>query len=77
MESERDRIVTTLKSKGIGAEVYYANPVHLMPYYRDNFGVRELPETKKAAKEVFSLPVHPSVTDEQLDYIGKTLLHLL
>jgi dTDP-4-amino-4,6-dideoxygalactose transaminase len=69
--------VAELKNKGIGAEVYYANPVHLMPYYRDSFGKRELPETEKAAKQVFSLPVHPSVTEEQVEYIGETLLQLL
>jgi len=76
-ENERNKIVATLKNKSIGAEVYYANPVHLMPYYRDSFGKRELPETEKTAKQVFSLPIHPGVTEEQVDYIGKTLLQLL
>jgi perosamine synthetase len=76
-ENERNKIVAGLKKNGIGAETYYANPVHLMPYYRDSFGKRKLPETEKAAKQVFSLPVHPSVTEEQIDYIGKTLLALL
>jgi len=73
----RNKIVTALRKKGVGAEVYYANPVHLMPYYRDSFGRRKLPETEKAAKQVFSLPIHPSVTEEQVDYIGETLLQLL
>jgi dTDP-4-amino-4,6-dideoxygalactose transaminase len=76
-ESERNRILDELKKKGIGAEAYYVNPVHLMPYYLDRFGARKLPETEKAAKQVFSLPVHPGVTEEQVDYIGKTLLQLL
>jgi dTDP-4-amino-4,6-dideoxygalactose transaminase len=76
-ENERNKIVAELKKKDIGAEVYYANPVHLMPYYRDSFGKRKLPETETAAKQVFSLPIHPGVTEEQVDYIGKTLLQLL
>ncbi|MCW4044614.1 MAG: DegT/DnrJ/EryC1/StrS family aminotransferase [Candidatus Bathyarchaeota archaeon] len=76
-EDERNKVVAELKNKGIGAEVYYANPVHLMPFYRDSFGKRELPETEKAAKQVFSLPVHPGVTEEQADYIAATLLQLL
>ncbi len=66
-----------LKKKGIGAEVYYVNPVHQMPFYRENFGSAKLPETDKASKQVFSLPIHPGVTAEQVDYIGKTLLSLL
>ena len=75
--SERDKILEELKKKGIDAEVYYAHPVHLMPYYRENFGERKLPETEKAAQQVFSLPIHPSVTDKQVDYIGETLIDLL
>ncbi len=77
METERNKIVDELKKKGIGAEVYYINPVHLMPFYRENFGSAKLPETDKASKRVFSLPIHPGVTAEQVDYIGKTLLSLL
>jgi perosamine synthetase len=66
-----------LHEKGVGAVAYYVNPVHLMPYYLEAFGERRLPETEKAASQVLSLPVHPGVTEEQVDYIGKTLLDLL
>jgi perosamine synthetase len=76
-ENERNKIVEELRRKDIGAEVYYVNPVHLLPYYRERFGRRKLPETEKAANQVFSLPIHPSVTEAQVDYIGKTLLNLL
>jgi perosamine synthetase len=76
-ENERNKIVEELRRKGIGTEVYYINPVHLMPYYRKRFGRRKLPETEKAAKQLFSLPIHPGVTEAQVDYIGKTLLNLL
>jgi dTDP-4-amino-4,6-dideoxygalactose transaminase len=76
-EAERNKILEELKKKGIGAEAYYVNPVHTMPYYRESFGSHRLPETEKAAKQVISLPIHPGVTEEQVDYIGKTLLSLL
>jgi dTDP-4-amino-4,6-dideoxygalactose transaminase len=76
-ETERNKIVEELKKKGIGAEIYYVNPVHQMPFYRENFGSAKLPETDKASKQVFSLPIHPGVTVEQVDFIGKTLLSLL
>jgi perosamine synthetase len=76
-DAERDEILEELKKKGIGAAAYYVHPVHTMPYYQESFGERKLIETEKAAKQVFSLPVHPSVTDAQVDYIGKTLLDLL
>ena len=66
-----------LQKKGIGTVTYYVNPVHQMPYYRETYGDRKLPETEKAARQVFSLPIHPGVTELQVDYIGKTLLELL
>ncbi|MGO8805415.1 MAG: DegT/DnrJ/EryC1/StrS family aminotransferase, partial [Candidatus Bathyarchaeia archaeon] len=74
---ERNRILDELKKKEIGAEAYYVNPVHSMPFYRENFGTFELAETNKASKQVFSLPIHPVVTAEQVDYIGKTVLSIL
>lgn len=71
---KRDKIVEALRQKGIGAEVYYVNPIHLMPYYR-KFGKHRLQETEKAAEQVFSLPVHPGVTAKQIDFIGESVLH--
>lgn len=76
-EAERNKILEELRKKGISAEAYYSTPVHLMPYYRERFGKCSLPETEKAAKQVFSLPIHPGVTEAQIDYIGETLLNLL
>jgi perosamine synthetase len=76
-KAERDKILEELKKKGIGAAAYYVHPVHTMPYYQETFGERKLPETEKAAAQVFSLPIHPGVMDAQVDYIGNTLLDLL
>ncbi len=76
-EDERNHLVDELKKKGIGSEVYYINPVHQMPFYRENFGSAKLPQTEKASKQVFSLPIHPGVTDEQACFIGETVLSLI
>jgi dTDP-4-amino-4,6-dideoxygalactose transaminase len=73
---KRDKIVKKLKREGIGAEVYYSNPIHLMPFYK-KFQKHKLQETESAAAQVFSLPVHPGVTAEQLDFVGETVLRLL
>ncbi|MBX5321565.1 MAG: DegT/DnrJ/EryC1/StrS family aminotransferase [Candidatus Bathyarchaeota archaeon] len=74
--AKRDAVVEQLKSKGIGAEVYYPWPIHLMPAYR-RFRRLRLTETEKAAEQVFSLPIHPSVSAQQADFIGETLLSFL
>ena len=73
---KRDRLVEKLRQEGIGAFVCYVNPIHMMPFYR-KFGKYKLPETERASKQVFSLPVHPGVTPKQIEFIGKTVLRLL
>jgi len=76
-EDKRNNVIKQMHEKGIGAEAYYPTPVHHMPYYEQNFGKFNLPETDKAAKEVLSLPIHPNVTNDQVEFIAKTLLELL
>ncbi|MEM2447313.1 MAG: DegT/DnrJ/EryC1/StrS family aminotransferase, partial [Candidatus Bathyarchaeia archaeon] len=49
---KRDAIVAQLKSKGIGAEVYYPWPIHMMPPYK-RFRRLKLTETEKASEQVF------------------------
>jgi perosamine synthetase len=76
-EAKRNKLLEDLKAKGIGAEAYYVNPISTMPFYRENYGAKALPETEKAAKQVFSLPIHPAVTAEEIKFIGETVLSLL
>ncbi len=73
---ERDRVVDGLRKRAIGAAVYYPAPIHLMPYYR-RFGKCRLPETEKASQQVFSLPVHPGVTLEEIAYIADSVTQVL
>ncbi|WP_408612588.1 DegT/DnrJ/EryC1/StrS family aminotransferase [Glycomyces luteolus] len=65
--SGRDAALEQLNAAGIGSAVYYPIPIHkLIPYA--HMGV-DLPETDRAAAEVLSLPVHPSLSDGDLDRI--------
>jgi perosamine synthetase len=72
----RDRVVETLRQKGIGASVYYVNPIHLMPFYC-KLGKYKLPVTEKASEQVLSLPVHPGVSKKQIGFIAETFLRSL
>lgn len=76
-QTQRNKLVAEMHNKSIGAEAYYPTPVHQMPYYLETFGQFNLPETEKAANQVLSLPIHPSVIEEQIQYIAKTLIELL
>jgi len=75
--AQRNAIIEAMHAKGFGAEAYYPTPVHQMPYYRQMFGSFVLPETEKAAGQVISLPIHPAVTEQQIDSIAETFLSQL
>jgi len=68
----RDKIKKFLNENGIGATVYYDPPVHQTPYY-SKFHSGELETTEWASKSVLSLPVHPSVTENELDMMARTI----
>ena len=74
---KRDNIIKSMHDKGIGADAYYPTPINQMPYYKETFGTFDLPETEKASKQVISLPIHPAITIEQVDFITKTFTELL
>jgi len=73
---KRNKVLEELRNRGVGANVYYSTPVHLMPYYRQ-FAKKRLPETEKAAQQVFSLPVHPAVTTSQIEHIAASTVEAL
>lgn len=64
---DRDGFACALREeRGIGTGVYYPTPVHRLPV----FGLElDLPETERAAREALSLPVHPSLSEQDLDRI--------
>ena len=70
----RDRIVQALASKGVQAGIHYPWPIHMMPAYA-GLGYREgaLPATERAAQEIFSLPLYPSLSDAEQDRVCDAL----
>jgi perosamine synthetase len=77
--AKRNKIVDKLWNKNIEAAVYYSTPVHSTPLYRDSKVARRtrLAETERASRQVFSLPVHPRLGDEDIDYISETLRRII
>jgi perosamine synthetase len=65
----RDRVKKLLNDNGIGATIYYDPPVHQTPYY-SKFHNGELKITEWASKSVLSLPVHPSLTEDDINLIA-------
>ena len=68
--AERDRIRQALQDEhSVGSGVYYPIPNHRLPSLAKFAPRVDLPETERAAREVLSLPVHPSLTDSDLERI--------
>ncbi|MFJ4173851.1 DegT/DnrJ/EryC1/StrS family aminotransferase [Microbacterium sp. NPDC089696] len=67
---DRDGFVAALKSEhNVGAGVYYPIPNHRLPSLAHFAPGLDLPETERAAREVVSLPVHPSLSQDDLERI--------
>lgn len=71
----RDQLAAELARLGIESGVYYPRAVYDYNCYRSHSGVRiePMPGAEAAAREVLSLPVHPGLTDDDLDRIVDTV----
>jgi dTDP-4-amino-4,6-dideoxygalactose transaminase len=69
-DGQRDALREALSDQDIGTGVYYPVPVHQQDYYVNALGYDvTLPEAEQASAEVLSLPVHPALSDEDLEAI--------
>ncbi len=76
VEGDRDGALERLAEAGIGARVYYPLPVHQQPFYRRLGYEDALPVAERMSQQVLSLPVHPSLTEEDLDRIVSEVARL-
>lgn len=67
-----------MKENNIHLQVHYI-PVHLQPFYRKTFGFKEgdFPEAEKFYERELSIPIYPSLEEEDLIYISNTLKKVL
>jgi dTDP-4-amino-4,6-dideoxygalactose transaminase len=64
---DRDGFAKALADEyGVGSGMYYPIPNHRLPSFALTL---DLPETERAAREALSLPVHPALTQADLDRI--------
>tara|TARA_R100000742_G_C4275472_1_gene95963 strand:- start:27 stop:1154 length:1128 start_codon:yes stop_codon:yes gene_type:complete len=72
--TERDRIMKELVDNDIHLNISYPWPVHTMIGY-EYLGGKEgdLPITERRANEIFSLPMYPTLTDDEQTIVIETL----
>ena len=65
LRAGRAEIFRALRAENIGANVHYI-PVHLLPFYRERFGMRPgmLPVAEGAYERILSLPLFAGMTDD-------------
>ncbi|MBB5958861.1 dTDP-4-amino-4,6-dideoxygalactose transaminase [Saccharothrix tamanrassetensis] len=75
----RDELAAKLTEKGIGNGIYYPRAVFDYDCYRDNPNVvvSEVPVARKVARQALSLPVHPKLTDADLDTVVSAVREVL
>ncbi|WP_440771935.1 DegT/DnrJ/EryC1/StrS family aminotransferase [Natronorubrum sp. DTA28] len=72
---DRGQLVDHLADRDIGWGVYYPSCIHQQPAYDGT--VADVPHAEQAAREVLSLPVHPSVSNEEIDRIASVVTQYL
>lgn len=75
---DRNKLIEYLNSKNVPAMIYYPVPLHqqkayLDPRYKDG----DFPNSEYLSQNVFSLPMHTELDEEQLKYITDTVLEFL
>lgn len=73
----RDRFIEELAGLNIGTSVHFI-PVHTHPYYRDKYGYRpdDLPVAYDSFRRMLSLPLHPGLSDDDVEYVIEAVLYL-
>src|SRR5713101_3048353 len=63
---DREGLMAFLKDKGIGTGIHYPIPLHVQKAYKSlNYVPGDFPNTERAAAEIVSLPMFPSLTAQQ------------
>ncbi|UOR07499.1 DegT/DnrJ/EryC1/StrS family aminotransferase [Hymenobacter aerilatus] len=73
-ETRRDQLQAYLHQHGVPTVVYYPLPVHQQPAYAYlGYQLGQFPVAEQLCRTVLALPVHPTLTDEQVSYIAQTI----
>ena len=75
---DRNTFIGRLNEAGIGTSVHY-KPLHRMTYYRERYGLRpeDYPAAERHWRGVVTLPVYPTLPDEDLAHVCQTVIGIL
>lgn len=74
---DRDRFIEELNARNVGTSVHFI-PVVNMSYYRDlGYEPADYPATQRHFARIISLPLYPTMTDEQVQYVIDAVLDIV
>lgn len=72
--NDRARVIASLTERGVGYGIYYPIPIHKQQLYRELGCDDVLPVAEAASERVLSLPVHPALTEAELNEVADAVL---
>ena len=77
LDISRDDFIELMNERGIGLAVHY-KPIHLLSYYKKHykFNKNNFPTANLLFNSIITLPLYPSLTDNELDYVIENILKL-
>ena len=73
----RQAVFDGMRDANIGVQVHYV-PIHHHPISKDiEQNGSNLPVCEEVYKRLISLPIHPNLTNEDQDFVVKTLLKII
>jgi len=77
-KTSRNDFIDRMAEKGIETSVHF-KPLHRMTYYRERYGLKPqaFPGAEKMWRGNVSLPLYPSMTEEDLEYVCSTISGIL
>lgn len=77
LEISRDELFVQMREKNIGLQIHY-KPINKQPYYKSlGYGNEQTPMMDKYYQQCFSLPCFPLLTNDEQDYVIKSLFEIL
>ena len=68
-EATRTRVQARLKEAGVPTAIYYPRPLHLQPAYAGAHDGAALPVSEDLATRILALPIHPDLSDADVDRV--------
>lgn len=72
----RDTLVAALRDRNIGSSVHF-RPLHMHSHYKDRFPAEQFPAAQRVFPRIISIPMFPSMTDEDVAYVITTINELV